>query len=85
MHLVGFIIRIYQDAARSPERQILGEVCLNRAFTGCNWGDQVRIEMGGACGTYGREGRLGSLRVSVGKRLCIGSLGRSKRRWENTS
>jgi hypothetical protein len=39
--------------------------------------------MVGACGTYGRENRLGALRVLVGKPLCIGSLGRSKRRWEN--
>jgi hypothetical protein len=54
-----------------------------RQFTGCNWGDQVRNEMGRACGTYGREDRLGTLRVLVGKLLCIGSLGRSKRRWDN--
>ena len=54
-----------------------------RQFTGCNWGGHVRNEMGGACGTYGREDRLGALRVLVGKPSCIGSLGRSKRRWEN--
>jgi hypothetical protein len=54
-----------------------------RQFTGCNWGDQVRNEMGGACGMYGREDRLGAFMVLVGKPLCIGSLGRSKRRWAN--
>jgi len=54
-----------------------------RQFTGCNWGDQVRNEMGGACGTYGREDILGALMVLVGNHLCIGSLGKSKRRWEN--